>query len=331
MKKKQNTSKYKKLKKSGVRALEYDYHLPVFLQKAVDYLVTDQRGIYLDGTLGGGGHSSEILKRLDGGKLYAFDKDPDAIEHCKNKFADELNLGGEEARLILKNESYIGACSIEEIGGKIKGLLLDLGVSSRQIDSDTRGFSYRLNTSLDMRFGSYGQSAEALIQAASEAELTKVFQVYGEEPFAKTIARQIILMRRARHFKSTFDLREAIENAVPQKFLIKSLSRVFQAIRIAVNDELGALEQTLHEIIKIMAPGARIVVISYHSLEDRIVKTFFKENSTYIKEHITENRLTNIVPKLKIITKSPIIPNDEEMQCNPRSRSAKMRVAEIIY
>jgi 16S rRNA (cytosine1402-N4)-methyltransferase len=328
-KKKNRSNKYNQLKKIKAEITHYDYHNAVFMQQAVDYLITDINGIYIDGTLGGGSHSAEILQRLsDKGKLYAFDKDIEAIEYCKVKFAEELVLGGEQTRIVLRNESYTGACSIKEIGGKTKGLLLDLGVSSRQIDSNTRGFSYRLNTSLDMRFGSSGQTAEALVHAATESELAKIFRLYGEEPFAQAIARRIVQVRRAHFLKTTSDLREIVESIVPQHLLIKSLSRIFQALRIAVNDELGELEKTLTGIIDVLQSGGRIVIIAYHSLEDRIVKNIFKENSSIIKEQITNNQIANFMPKLKIITKKPIIPSDEEMQLNPRSRSAKMRVAE---
>lgn len=308
---------------------DYDYHLPVLKEEAVEWLVTDSNGIYIDGTVGGGGHAAEILRRLaSGGKLLAFDLDKEAIDYCKEKFKEELQ-SGEKNRLVLINDSYSKACSIENIEGKLKGLLLDLGVSSRQLDNKEKGFTHRENTALDLRFSQEYQPAEALLAVAKEEEIADILRKYGEEPFARAIARRIVQIRRAVPIKTTAQLKEIIEYCVPKKILNRSLSRVFQALRIAVNNELNVLSDILDCIPFKLASGGRIVVISYHSLEDRIVKQAFRKYSINVKEQ--DNLvLSNDMPILKILTKKPIVPTDEEIANNPRARSAKMRVAEKL-
>ncbi len=299
---------------------EYDYHIPVMLEEVCTWLITDPDGIYIDGTLGGGGHTAEILARLSSnGKIIAFDADEQAIEHCTKKFAAELDKS--DSRLVLYNDNFIRACSIGELRGKVLGLLLDLGVSSRQLDSGSRGISHRVNSRLTMSFGSHGNTAEDLLDGADEREIESILKKYGEEPFARVIARRIVQRRRAAPLRSTFDLRSVIEEVVPPHIVSKSIARVFQAIRIAVNDELGVLEKTLRGIIPILAPQGRIAVISYHSLEDRIVKNVFRELA---------DKNQDTPPELKILTSKPLPPSDEEIHNNPRSRSAKLRVAEKI-
>jgi 16S rRNA (cytosine1402-N4)-methyltransferase len=309
---------------------EYDYHLPVLLKESVDYLVTDVNGIYADMTLGGGGHSNEILQRLGrGGNLLSFDKDIEAIEHCKLRFSDELNKG-KESRLVICNECFGKACSIIEQWGNAHGILMDLGLSSRQLDESRRGFTYRSEAPLDMRFASEGVTAEEFLHAASEEEIRNALFRFGEEPFSNVIARRLVQRRRAFPLKTTSDLREIVESCVPVHLRPKSLSRVFQAIRIVVNKELKILEETLDNVVSVLNPSGRIVVISYHSLEDRIVKTMFRKfaRSESSDDPISLYNVTNTVPILNILTKKPIIPPDEEIIRNPRARSAKMRVAE---
>lgn len=329
---KKNKKKTKPYKKNfiGVERKEYDYHLPVFLKTAVDYLVTNPDGSYIDGTLGGGGHTEEILRRLgDLGELHSFDRDELAIEHCRSKLRGELERA-DKSRLTLHNECYSNAVNIQGIRGRFDGILLDLGLSSRQLDESRRGFSYRLDTPLDMRFGPDGKTAEEILHAAKEEEITTILRKFGEEPFAGKIARRIIERRRAFLFKTTFDLRAVVEESVPNHLLSKTLSRVFQAFRIAVNHELEVLDFTLHNCLKILNPNARIVVMSYHSLEDRIVKTFFKEHSSAKQKYNSDNEVTKSMPLLKILTNKPLIPDDAEIAGNPRARSAKLRVAEVI-
>jgi len=315
--------------KKEVKA-DYNYHLPVMLKETISYLIKDPRGIYVDGTLGGGGHTEEILQKLvSGGKLIAFDKDIDAIRHCYRKFAKEL--AEIEPKLAIYNESYTQACSKAETSTQISGLLLDLGVSSKHFDSQSGGFSYRSDSQLNMRFYSEGKTAEDILNSASEEELERIIRVYGEEKFSRKIARRIVEFRRVKALQTTFQLKEIVQSVIPSSNPKDSLSRVFQAFRIAVNNELGELEYALNCILPKLAIGGRIVVISYHSLEDRIVKAFFKEH-TFNKFHKNkfkdEQLISNNVPTLKIITKSPILPDIAEQESNPRSRSAKLRVAE---
>lgn len=302
--------------------------MPVLLNECIEFLNIKPDGIYVDGTLGGGGHSSLILQHLSSrGRLYSFDKDLEAIEHTKARFKDELALG-DASRIVIVNESYERACSISGIRGKLQGILLDLGVSSRQLDESRRGFSYRENGILDMRFQSHGTSAETLLNSADEEELEDILRKYGEEPFARVIARRICEIRRASPVIYTSQLKDIIINSVPFNQQLKSLSRVFQAIRIAINDELTTLENTLTNIVPLMAPGGRIVIMSYHSLEDRIVKNIFKENSG--SEKVNKYKMEDYISPyaLKIITKKPIEPSEAEILRNPRARSAKLRVAE---
>lgn len=301
------------------------YHTPVLLKEVLELLITDRDGIYIDGTIGGGGHSEKILENIgERGRLFGFDKDLEAIEYCKEKFKEELKKWG-NSRLELFNECFSRACSITRHRGEWTGFLLDLGVSSRQLDESRRGFSYRRVGPLDLRFSSYGTKAEDLVNAASEEDLAALLRKYGEEPFAKKIANAIVRQRKLSPIKTTVDLAKIVESVVPRKLLTKSLSRVFQAIRIAVNDELNILEKALESSLVCLAKGGRIVVISYHSLEDRIVKNFFRRNS--IQKNKKE---ATTVPKLNILTKKPIRPCIEEIESNPRSRSAKLRAAERV-
>jgi len=330
-KKKKGQKPKKDFKFKGKRA-EYDYHLPVLLNQACDYLVNNPDGVYIDGTLGGGGHSQEILNRLsDKGKLFSFDKDENAIRHCQEKFWGELSKG-ENSRIVLMNECYSRSCGIPGDRGRIDGILLDLGLSSRQLDESYRGFSYRVDSNIDMRFSPNGRSAKEILHAANEEEIEDILRKYGEEPFAKRIARRIIEKRRALPIQTTFDLRAIVEETVPARFITKSLSRVFQAFRIATNNELEVLENTLNDCLPVLSQGGRIVIIAYHSLEDRIVKTFFKDHSfkKSRNKYAPNHAVAKNVPLLKIITSKPIVPESEEIQKNPRARSAKMRVAERI-
>ncbi len=311
---------------------EYNYHDPVLLQECLHFLIVDPKGLYIDGTLGGGGHTAAILEKLEpGGKLISFDKDPDAIAHCQERFSTQIENG----MLQLRNASFDEACSIKENDGKVSGLLLDLGVSSFQLDGSSRGISYRFDSELDMRFGTEGETAKEFLHTASEEELIQVFEDYGEEPYSKKIARRIVESRRASSLSTTTDLKALIAEIVPERFLFKSLSRVFQAIRIHVNAELDVLKNTLTEIIPRIDSGGRIVVMSYHSLEDRIVKDMFKKYSATRRPSVTRDEkyygnYVAIDPILKTITKTPIIPNKKEIELNKRARSAKLRVAEKV-
>ncbi len=297
------------------------------LRQSVAMLVTRQDGTYVDGTLGGGGHAAEIIAGLNsGGKLIAFDKDEEAIKYCRTGILGGNLSGAVMPDVVFINDSFDKACSINE---GIDGILLDLGLSSRQLDEAERGFSFRHNAPIDMRFGGKGESAEDVLSAYSADELRDIFRKYGEEPFARVIARRIVEIRRATPFKTTSDLANAVASVVPQRFLNKALARIFQAVRIAVNRELEVLEYTLENICNVLRPGGRIVVISYHSLEDRIVKNIFRTKSRPQKFDDIYGKAID-VPELKIITKKPIIPDEDELERNPRARSAKLRVAEKL-
>lgn len=315
----------RRLKPNLAQAESYDYHLPVLGEKSVELLVNKQEGIYIDGTLGGGGHAALIIRKLDsGGNLWAFDKDENSIRHCRIKFEEELNQ--KPPRIVLFNCGFEEAFKMPGLAGNFSGLLLDLGVSSMQLDSSSRGLSYRVNSSLDMRFSSSGITAEDLLNSLSEEEIYRILRSYGEEPRSRLIARAIVARRRLAPIRTTFDLRETIESCTPRHLHFKTLSRVFQAFRIAINRELEVLEFTLRRAIEMLSPGGRIVVISYHSLEDRIVKNIFKEHS--IKKGTDD--ISNTVPKIKILTPKPIVPDEQEQARNPRSRSAKLRAAEKL-
>jgi 16S rRNA (cytosine1402-N4)-methyltransferase len=323
------------------------YHVPVMLAECCDALITDPSGTYIDGTLGGGGHSAEILRRLnDDGMLFSFDEDARAIEEAQQRFQDELRKSS--PRLMLRHENFSRACSIKRDGkpreqDNIMGILLDLGVSSRQLDTGGIGLSYRVNSHLDMRFGSRdGLPASELITTMGQGELEHILREYGEEPFARIIARRIVDVRRLAPVMTTFDLRAIVEECVPPHLRQQSLSRVFQAFRIAVNNELGVLEETLRGIVPRLAVGGRIVVISYHSLEDRIVKNVFHNFSRRsvpmnpddfdspedARDAMMKSTMKIVKPNLHILTRKPITPSDKELSINYRARSARVRIAE---
>ncbi len=309
-----------RLSKNDYEPIAYDYHLPVMLDKCIDFLVLSNDGIYIDGTLGGGGHAERILSKLgSGGNLVVFDKDPGAIAHCERKLQSYL-IGVTAPTMTYYNECFSSICGKAKYDGLINGVLLDLGVSSRQLDSDSVGLSYRFDARLDMRFGNSGTTAYDIINKADTADIKRILYQYGEEPKAGLIARRIDERRRAIPLETTTDLKNLIAELVSPAQLYKTLSRVFQAFRIAVNDELGVLEKALPCFIKMLAPGGRIVIMSYHSLEDRIVKNIFRDHA----------KPSEGAPLLKIITNKPIIADDAEIIGNPRARSAKLRVAERI-
>jgi 16S rRNA (cytosine1402-N4)-methyltransferase len=306
--------------------VSHDYHTPVLLEEALRFLITDVNGVYVDGTLGGGGHSEAICRQLDSsGKLICFDADDDAMRFA----AERLKAFSQRITYVHSNfrnlEAELDALAIR----RINGLLLDLGVSSFQIDEEAKGFSFRGDEKIDMRMDRRQPiSGWDVVNKYSEERLADVIWKYGEERYSRRIARRIV---EARDIDSTGKLATVIESTVGKQFLVKTLARVFQAIRIEVNDELQALEQTLGASVGRVAEGGRIVVISYHSLEDRIVKNFFRQASAdkipsgnkYVPD-------TVLVPKLRTLTKSPVGPSEDETARNPRSRSAKMRVAEKI-
>ena len=296
-------------------------HISVLLNESIDGLNIKPKGIYVDATLGGAGHSKEIIKRLEGGFLYAFDQDDFAINYATDILKEYNNY-----HLIKSNFRYLQS-ELNKLGvTKIDGILFDLGLSSFQIDDRERGFSYLDDYNLDMRMDQDKNiTAKDILNTYSLDELVKIFRDYGEEKNAYQIAKRIV-DRRPLH--KTSDL-VSITDEVNYKVKGHSAKRVFQALRIEVNEELDVLKEALDQLIDLLNTGGRIVIITFHSLEDRIVKHFFKENSEVkiIKGLPIE---VEDKPPLKLINRKPILPSKEEMESNSRSRSAKLRIAEKI-
>ncbi|MBU8877716.1 16S rRNA (cytosine(1402)-N(4))-methyltransferase RsmH [Bacillus sp. FJAT-29790] len=307
-------------------------HTTVLLKETVDGLNINPDGVYVDCTLGGAGHSELILSRLsDKGKLYAFDQDDTAIAHAKVK----LSQYGDRITIIKSNFQYLQE-ELEKLGvNKVDGILYDLGVSSPQLDTPERGFSYHNDAPLDMRMDTEAHiSAYDVVNNWSFADLVKIFFRYGEEKFSKQIARKIEATRAVAPIETTGQLVELIKEVIPAPARRKGghpAKRVFQAIRIAVNDELGVFEKSLQQAIDILNPGGRISVITFHSLEDRICKVAFKKASeTPNLPHGLPVIPDEYKPIIKLITRKPILPSDKELEHNNRARSAKLRVAEKI-
>ena len=303
-------------------------HKSVLLDECIESLNIKPDGIYVDGTLGGAGHSLEIVKRLEGGKLVAFDQDMDAIENAKIKLADYMD----RVILIHSNFENLGE-KLEENGiTGIDGLLLDLGVSSYQLDTPERGFSYMHDAPLDMRMDkSLKESAWDIINRYSEEEISDIIRNYGEENWHARIAAFIVEKRKEKPIETTFELVDIIKAAVPRKARDENLhpaKRTFQAIRIAVNRELDVIEKVIIDAAEKMNRGGIIAIITFHSLEDRIVKNVFRDLSAgCICPPEFPVCTCNTVAKLKLLTKKPIISSKEELEENPRARSAKLRCA----
>lgn len=296
-----------------------EYHVPVLLDASLEALAIQPDGYYIDATFGGGGHAREIARRLDDkGHLFVFDQDTDA---SANVWDDaRLTLIQSNFRHIARWMDYYG------VHGRISGILADLGVSSHQFDDPSRGFSYRYDEPLDMRMNrQQAQTAAEVLNTYSEKELQDVFSKYGEITNARTLAQHIVSLRAHGALRTTGQLADLAETlARGQK--MRYLSQLFQALRIEINDEMGALRDLLQGAHDVLAPGGRIVVIAYHSLEDRLVKRFFKSGN-FEGERETDffGRSTSI---WNVITSKPVEPAEEELERNPRARSAKMRAAE---
>ena len=305
----------------------YFPHQPVLYQEILNVIAPESGGVYLDGTLGAGGHAEGILKAsAPRGRLLGLDLDPEALAIARQRLFDF------QERATLIKASYLSATDVlAEIGwGKVDGIILDLGVSSMQIDRPGRGFSFQENGFLDMRFNQdRGQTAADLVNTLSEEELANLIYQYGEERFSRRIARAIVA---ARPVDTTQELAALIEKAVPgYESHIHPATRTFQALRIATNKELETLSAALPRLIDCLAPGGRIAIISFHSLEDRIVKQFFRRESQDCicppEQPICTCGHTAI---LKVVTKKPVRASAQEINQNPRSRSAKLRVAEKL-
>lgn len=303
-----------------VEMSEYIEHIPVMLQKSVEALLTDSSGIYVDATLGGGGHAREILARLDqDGYLYGIDQDDEAIAAAKNRVGNDPRF-----KTIKGNFGYLSTILPPSIRGEVAGILLDLGVSTHQIKEAERGFSFQQDGPLDMRMGNLtGVSAYQIVNEYEYEKLRDIIFHYGEERNSREIARAII---QSRPVKTTGELRKVIAGITPERFLTKTLARVFQAVRIEVNRELDMLKQVLQQSLEVLKPGGRIVAISYHSLEDRLLKRFFKAGN--FEGKIEKDFYGNPVSPIRPVTKQVITPSEKEVSENAAARSAKLRIAE---
>lgn len=297
------------------------YHVPVLLKESVDGLNINPDGIYVDVTFGGGGHSKEILSRLSAkGKLIAFDQDEEAIANAP-----------QDERLILVNQNfgflanYLRFYKIT----KVDGLLADLGVSSHQFDSARRGFSLRFDGPLDMRMNANSSlTAEQVVNTYEEADLKRILKVYGEVDQAGRVASKLVADRAEKRIKTIEELKHSLHKFAPQHKWHQFFAKVFQALRIEVNQEMKVLEDLLKQSIEILKPGGRLVVISYHSLEDRLVKNYVKAGNAEGEQ--TKDFYGNLLRPLEPVGKQPVIPNDEEIERNNRARSAKLRIAQRL-
>ena len=299
-------------------------HTPVLLNETIEALITTPTGVYIDATCGLGGHSLEIAKRLkSGGSLYCFDLDPRAQAFAKDRLA-----GYGYVHFINKNFDKIRMSLISEEVEHIDGILYDLGVSSMEIDSPERGFSFMQDGPLDMRMGDTKLTAADVVNTYSREELTRIFREYGEERFSGRIAGRIV---ETRPYTRTLPLADCIKSIIHGPYVNKTLARIFQALRIEVNHELDAIKKSLTDALDMLKPGGRMVVISFHSLEDRIVKQFFQDAiSDCICPPEIPVCICNHKAVAKKITRKPIIPTEDEINANPRSRSAKCRVIEKL-
>ncbi|MBQ4568450.1 MAG: 16S rRNA (cytosine(1402)-N(4))-methyltransferase RsmH [Ruminococcus sp.] len=303
-------------------------HLSVLLSETIEGLNVKPDGIYVDGTAGGGGHSSEILKRLKSGKLYSIDRDPDAIKTVSERFKNE------PCSVIVKGRFGDMKQLLEERGvSSVDGVLLDIGVSSHQLDTASRGFSFHEDAPLDMRMSQEGQTAAQLVNTLPFAELARIIGTYGEDKYAASIARAIIRNREEKEIETTLELAEIIKSAVPQKVRREGhpARQTFQALRIAVNDEFGELERGLESAFEMLKPGGRLAVITFHSIEDRITKQAMQRWCTGctcppdFPVCVCGNK-----PKAKLVNRKPLTASAEELAQNSRSRSAKLRVCEKL-
>ena len=309
--------------------MTYVFHTPVLLAETLQFLNPQPAGIYVDGTVGGGGHAEAILNVLsERGRLIGLDADRDAIEFATNR----MKRFGNRVTLVQENFRNMKAILRSLKVDSIDGLVLDLGVSSHQFDDEGRGFSFQRDERLDMRMDRrQGLDAWEVVNRYPEERLAEILWKFGEEHSSRRLAATIVQHRLAKPIETTGALAEIVRRVVDVRFLTKTLARVFQAIRIEVNKELESLEIGLRDGTSILRSGGRIAVLSYHSLEDRIVKTVFREEASKLTR--SDNKLLPDRPKaarLKILTNTPIVPSREEVRANPRARSAKLRAAEKI-
>ena len=307
------------------------YHIPVMLPEVLEYLEMKPDGIYVDATLGGGGYSEAMLASSDTLTVYGFDTDPNAMDFARTRLAKF----GERFQLVPENFADLRS-ALEERGiTAIDGIAYDLGISSHQIDTASIGLSYRVDAPLDMRLDPrLRRSAKEIIAESSEAELKEIFRKHGEEPMAGKIAWRIVKARATQPIDTTLKLADIVTQGIREDKRASVLSRIFQAIRIEVNDELRHLEQSLDDALDLLKPGGRVVVVSYHSLEDRIVKEWIRREAAPKSEPGSMIALRETVDRsrarLKALTGKPVAPSEEEIERNPRARSARLRAAEKL-
>jgi 16S rRNA (cytosine1402-N4)-methyltransferase len=295
------------------------YHQPVMLTECVEALEINSQGIYVDATFGGGGHSMAILERIKEGRLIAFDQDDDARKEAEK-------IGSRSFTFCHTNFMYLKRYLKLNGVSKVNGILADLGISSHQIDSPERGFSTRFDGPLDMRMDkSSGQTAADLLNDYSEEDLHKIFGMYGELKNAKTAAKLIVSSRVNSKFVRTEDLKKVLQSVAPRGKANKYFAQVFQALRIEVNQEMKALENFLHQCGEVMEEGGRLVIMSYHSLEDRMVKNYINKGKVF--GDVEKDFYGNEIKPFEAVTRKPIEPTAEEIEKNKRARSAKLRIA----
>ncbi|MBO6517131.1 MAG: 16S rRNA (cytosine(1402)-N(4))-methyltransferase RsmH [Bacteroidia bacterium] len=294
------------------------YHIPVMLPECLDGLQLKRDGFYVDATYGGGGHSRAILEAIPDGKLFAFDQDDDAAQSVVD--ADNLVFVNQNFQFI---KNFLKFYEVNQVDG----ILADLGVSSHQIDEAERGFSFRYDADLDMRMNQQQRtSAKDVVNNYSAEELSQIFKLYGEIRYAWKLANKIVAVRKGQPITTTGQLADIMDEFTIPKQRNRELAQLFQAIRIEVNDELGVLRRFLEQCLDVLKPGGRLVIMSYHSLEDRLVKTFI--NSGNFEGKVETDPFGRSSAPFKVITRKPITPNEVELIDNPRSRSAKLRIAE---
>lgn len=306
-------------------------HQSVMPEESVRLLGCSKEGIYVDGTLGGGGHTAEILRANPGNRVIGIDRDSDALKAAGEflkPFGDRVSFVRDDFRNIKKAVEGLGA-------GPVDGVILDVGVSSYQLDSAERGFSFRMDAPLDMRMDTrQAETAASLVNSLDEQDLERIFREFGEEAFARRVAKAIVARRATKHIETTGELVDIVLFAIPKKFHGKRIhpaTKVFQALRIAVNDELESLKQGITGGMGVLKTGGRMVVISFHSLEDRIVKNSFREASTGC---VCPPKFPVCVcgrkPAAKLLTRKAVTASEEEIERNPRARSAKLRAIEMF-
>jgi len=294
------------------------YHVPALLTKSVDGLEIKPDGVYVDVTFGGGGHSAEILRRLENGNLIAFDQDEDAIANSIND--KRFKLLNQNFRFLRNNLNYLGYDSVD-------GIIADLGVSFHQFDVPERGFSFRFDGPLDMRMNRNGSiTASHVLNGYEEERLATIFFKYGEITNSRAVAKAVIAAREKSPLNTIQDLISAVEALVPPRIENKFYAKLFQSLRIEVNHELDYLEEMLVQALNLLRVGGRLVVITYHSLEDRLVKNFIRSGS--FSGEIEKDFFGNVISPFVLISKKAVLVDDEEVTVNPRARSARLRIAE---